>query len=573
MNLDPKTIVFINFIGTLLMSVGLLIISRSYFAQIRGTRNWAIATFIQSVFWLLLCFRDIIPDFFSIVVSNTLMLLALVIYFQVLVKLNNLKFNSYWTYLLVVSCFFVLIYFTEIQPNYEIRVIIMSVLVALVMFACSYLLLRYRIKKNLPKAFAGYMLVFCGTLMLVCVFVIVMPSSGHNNYLLAINDFNNILYVSYFITSTVITFGFVLICNDSYLDERRLAETAFTNSNEILEKSNQIARIGTWEVDLLNNKMYWSDVTKEIKEVASDYEVELQSSISFFKEGENRNLFLDVIEESKVRPSSFDLNFQIVTAKGNERCLRVISKSEFNGNECTRIYGIFQDITERKNIENKLQKSYDEIRMLSNHILSVREEERLHIAREIHDELGQQLTVLKMDVLAISKQSNYLPLPVISKIDRMIQMIDKSIQTVKKIVTELRPGILDDLGLIAALEWQAKEFQNSTGIFCRFNSNCIVENYSDKINTAVFRIFQESLTNVARHSKATKVFTQLYNHNNMLVLEVNDNGIGMCTESINSSSSFGVLGMKERATMLNGYINIQPSPTGGTRVQVQIPIQ
>jgi signal transduction histidine kinase len=319
--------------------------------------------------------------------------------------------------------------------------------------------------------------------------------------------------------------------------------------------------------------MYWSDVTKEIKEVASDYEVELQSSISFFKEGENRNLFLDVIEESKVRPSSFDLNFQIVTAKGNERCLRVISKSEFNGNECTRIYGIFQDITERKNIENKLQKSYDEIRMLSNHILSVREEERLHIAREIHDELGQQLTVLKMDVLAISKQSNYLPLPVISKIDRMIQMIDKSIQTVKKIVTELRPGILDDLGLIAALEWQAKEFQNSTGIFCRFNSNCIVENYSDKINTAVFRIFQESLTNVARHSKATKVFTQLYNHNNMLVLEVNDNGIGMCTESINSSSSFGVLGMKERATMLNGYINIQPSPTGGTRVQVQIPIQ
>jgi signal transduction histidine kinase len=152
-------------------------------------------------------------------------------------------------------------------------------------------------------------------------------------------------------------------------------------------------------------------------------------------------------------------------------------------------------------------------------------------------------------------------------------MIDKSIQTVKKIVTELRPGILDDLGLIAALEWQAKEFQNSTGIFCRFNSNCIVENYTDKINTAVFRIFQESLTNVARHSKATKVFTQLYNHNNMLVLEVNDNGIGMCTESINSSSSFGVLGMKERATMLNGYINIQPSPTGGTRVQVQIPIQ
>jgi signal transduction histidine kinase len=286
----------------------------------------------------------------------------------------------------------------------------MSVLVALVMFACSYLLLRYRIKKNLPKAFAGYMLVFCGTLMLVCVFVIVMPSSGHNNYLLAINDFNNILYVSYFITSTVITFGFVLICNDSYLDERRLAEAAFTNSNEILEKSNQIARIGTWEVDLLNNKMYWSDVTKEIKEVASDYEVELQSSISFFKEGENRNLFLEVIEESKVRPSSFDLNFQIVTAKGNERCLRVISKSEFNGNECTRIYGIFQDITERKNIENKLQKSYDEIRMLSNHILSVREEERLHIAREIHDELGQQLTVLKMDVLAISKQSNYLPL-------------------------------------------------------------------------------------------------------------------------------------------------------------------
>ena len=112
-------------------------------------------------------------------------------------------------------------------------------------------------------------------------------------------------------------------------------------------------------------------------------------------------------------------------------------------------------------VETKLQISYDEIRMLTNHVQSVREEERIHIAREIHDELGQQLTVLRMDILALKDKSEELPVLLKTKTDRMIQMVENSMRTVKKIVSELRPGILDDLGLAAALEWQAKEFQKS----------------------------------------------------------------------------------------------------------------
>jgi signal transduction histidine kinase len=217
---------------------------------------------------------------------------------------------------------------------------------------------------------------------------------------------------------------------------------------------------------------------------------------------------------------------------------------------------VFVDL-HRKN--ERLRESEEKLRRLAAHLISVREEERTHIAREIHDELGQVLTGLKMEVTWLAKRLKEKPL--IEKTDSMCKLIDSSVQTVRKIATGLRPEVLDEMGLVAAVAWQAKEFQKRTGIRCR--SKLPSESKFDlDVSTTVFRIFQEILTNVARHSRATQV-----------ALEVVDNGIGIPAADLNGRKSLGLLGMHERALLFGGEVKITGTPGQGTRVAVTIPIR
>ncbi|MCG3167514.1 MAG: hypothetical protein POELPBGB_03306 [Bacteroidia bacterium] len=228
----------------------------------------------------------------------------------------------------------------------------------------------------------------------------------------------------------------------------------------------------------------------------------------------------------------------------------------------------------RKHATEELVKSREELRSLSAHLQSIREEERTNIAREIHDELGQQLTGLKMDIAWIkNKSEKEFQFPLLrEKTNDMIDLVNHSIASVRRIAKELRPGILDDLGLEAAIEWQAKEFEERTGIKCEVESLVEGKNYSKDINTAVFRIFQESLTNVARHSGANTVLARIYEQNHTLFLEVIDNGKGITEERKHNRSSLGLLGMTERAANLGGIFSIENHVQGGTIVTVQIPL-
>ncbi len=209
------------------------------------------------------------------------------------------------------------------------------------------------------------------------------------------------------------------------------------------------------------------------------------------------------------------------------------------------------------------------LRSLSAHLESVREDERMRIAREIHDELGQVLTALKMDLayLTVKKADPSLD----EKTKPMLEMIDSTIQTVKRISSELRPGVLDDLGLIAAIEWQACEFQKRTGIECAvsFSPKHIILD-RDRA-TAIFRIFQEAVTNVIRHAEATRVDIRLEEKDGQIVLCVNDNGKGVTEEQISSPSSFGLVGIRERAYFAGGKVKISGVPDRGTSLEVVIP--
>lgn len=237
---------------------------------------------------------------------------------------------------------------------------------------------------------------------------------------------------------------------------------------------------------------------------------------------------------------------------------------KYNNEDC--LMGVGLDISDKLKVEN-------ELRELSSRIQNIREEERTVIAREIHDELGQQLTALKMNISWINKKiSNNNP-EIFIKINDSISTIDNTIQSVRKIATQLRPSILDDLGLVAALEWQTEDFQKRFNITSSFFCNQSNIELNENIATSIFRIYQESLTNVLRHSKATKLNTHMEFDGKNIMLKIVDNGIGFNVDDIKSKNTLGILGMKERANMYGGEYKITSELNIGTIITVSMPIE
>jgi PAS domain S-box-containing protein len=238
-----------------------------------------------------------------------------------------------------------------------------------------------------------------------------------------------------------------------------------------------------------------------------------------------------------------------------------------------RFLSFIRDITERKKVEIELIRSRENLRELSNHIESIREEERLHIAREIHDELGQQLTVLKMDVARVDKRLAEEKTEMTADTQKILGSINKMVDTVRKISSELRPGMIDDLGLIEALDWYCHDFGKRFGLKTNFTSNIEDPNLSKKITIGIFRILQESLTNVARHAEATKVDVTFIKQGEQLILLIEDNGKGFDPKATREKKTLGIIGMQERAIMINGSYQVNSTPGKGTIIEVSVNLQ
>jgi PAS domain S-box-containing protein len=240
------------------------------------------------------------------------------------------------------------------------------------------------------------------------------------------------------------------------------------------------------------------------------------------------------------------------------------------GNVIT-ILSLVDNVTERKQAEETLTNSYEEIRRLTNHLQNIREEERTYIAREIHDELGQQLTVLKMDIKALNKKLNNADEPIKQKIMDIMNLLDATVKSVRRISSELRPGLLHNLGLVAAIEWHLKEFEKKSGIKTIFNQQKDELELPDPIKNGLFRIFQESLTNVGKHASANNIYVTLEQKEQELILSIEDDGQGFEKEIVASKQTLGVLGMKERSQMMNGNFEIRSIPGKGAIVMVTVP--
>jgi len=231
------------------------------------------------------------------------------------------------------------------------------------------------------------------------------------------------------------------------------------------------------------------------------------------------------------------------------------------------------EIAERKLVEERLRESQENLRALATHLQSVREEEQTRIAREIHDELGQALTGLKMDLTWLASRLPAGQKPLINKTTSMFQLMDNTIQAVRRIASGLRPEVLDEVGVAAAIAWQAREFQKRTGIRCKAALPTDDLALGAEKSTAVFRIFQEVLTNVARHANATRVDILMQLDAETLVLQVQDNGNGISETDIHSPKSLGLLGMRERVLPFGGTIEVTGRSGAGTKVVVSVPVR
>lgn len=251
-----------------------------------------------------------------------------------------------------------------------------------------------------------------------------------------------------------------------------------------------------------------------------------------------------------------------------------------SGDELTDLAGVFDEmaaalqarIVREESVMATLRQSREQLRQLAAHQQAVLEEERKRIARELHDQFGQSLTVLKLDLSWLKKRlANDIP-DAEEKINAMFQVIDVSLNNLHAVTAELRPVILDDFGLAAAIEWQLEEFRSHSGIACLFNNEGSEPELPKERATAVFRIFQEILTNVMRHAQADEVTVNLRVRSDDLILMVQDNGRGITKEEIDNPESYGLLGIRERLYPWHGFVSFEGQPGQGTRATVVLPI-
>jgi PAS domain S-box-containing protein len=372
------------------------------------------------------------------------------------------------------------------------------------------------------------------------------------------------------------TEGFISIYTD--ITEKLKIEQSLQKNRLMLSQAEQLSHLGSWEWDVVNDKLYWSG---ELYRIFGLNRNEFEPTMEEFGKRihpDDRERVINTIKNSlkSVRPF---FHFESIVKPGGE--VRVLSTRGIvqtnSRNEVTGIYGSCLDVTEFKKIESDLLKSQKQLRALSANLQSTREEERTHIAREIHDELGQVLTAINMDiVLMIDEMENGGQLSesvFLSNLKSIEELIGKLIRSVQDISTELRPDILDHIGLIPALEWYLKEFSRRYKIEFELNKTIEDLEIEEFKKLDIFRIFQEALTNVARHSKASLVSVELAKSNDNFEIKVIDNGIGISEDTIEDVKSIGIIGIRERVLLINGKVTIKKGDNGGTILHLIVPLK
>ncbi|RZI43761.1 PAS domain S-box protein [Herbaspirillum sp. HC18] len=343
-------------------------------------------------------------------------------------------------------------------------------------------------------------------------------------------------------------------------------------SEASLAEAQHMARLGSWVLDPEAGTMTWSAETYRI--FGMDRFSDMPRYDDFLRRihGDDLERVRKGLERCLASGEEFDTEHRITQRDSAIRWVHTISRLG-HGSTGKLLRGAIMDVTERKQTVEALKRSQELLRELTAHQDRVKEDERKRIAREIHDELGQTLLALRIDVSMLEARTGATHPRLNEKVREALNHLDATVKTIRTIINNLRPAVLD-LGLNAAIEWQVAEFRRRTGIACDLHMGDQEIVVDDARATSLFRILQESLTNVIRHAKASHVAIDLYQENNRLVMRITDNGvgIGMYPNRRKSSNSFGLVGVEERIHALNGEFVITSAPGKGTMLTIYLPL-
>lgn len=353
-------------------------------------------------------------------------------------------------------------------------------------------------------------------------------------------------------------------------DETGRLMQALKNMRDSLVQKTTMARLGAWQLDPATQKMTWSTETFRLFGMGQLSETPEFSGFLQRIHEEDRPRIQEGLARTIATGAEFTAEHRILRLDGTLHWVQaVIRRSDNDGKMLLR--GTLIDITERRQTLDALERSQGLLRELTAHQNRAKEDERRRIAREIHDELGQTLLALRLDVSMLATRTAQAHPRLNQRVCDVLQQLDATMKTVRGIINNLRPAVLD-LGLTAAIEWQVNKFRRRSGITCELvldAEECVLD---DQRATTLFRILQESLTNVIRHAKATHVRVELRQDGTRLAMRIADNGIGITAEGRRTANSFGLVGVKERIHALDGEFHIDSMPGKGTALAIYIPL-
>ncbi len=353
----------------------------------------------------------------------------------------------------------------------------------------------------------------------------------------------------------------------------RRAEEKLRSKDSLLAEAQSLDHIGSWNWDIVSDTVLWSDEHYRIFGVTPQEMVMTYEGILSHIHPDDRQTVVDKVLQALEDRNTYECCLRALRPDGTVRYVQSRGRAVFDtGGKPVRMFGTAQDITERVQAEEALRGSAERLQVLSRRVVEVQEEERRHIARELHDEIGQSLSAISLNLHAVKRACHAAAWP---RIDEGIQIINRAIQQVRNLSLDLRPSMLEHLGLVATLRWYADRYAQRAGLSVHFAVKSSAARLPVGLTVACFRVAQEALTNVVRHAQARHVWVELNHGEDEVDMAIRDDGIGFDPETVRHRAgrgeSFGLLGIHERADLLGGRADIRSKPGQGTNIRVWFP--